>query len=110
LSTLQALAAIDQHQSAPQRVRYLAAITGARSMRAAWSIFGLAAVALAISLALARWLVPDVIPVGYAEEPQASWAVLIAFALRAIEFTSVWVAAIALAVPLGVWARDRLRR
>jgi hypothetical protein len=50
---------------------------------------------------MARVLVPDVVPVGYAEEPQASWAVLTAFVLRAIELTSLWVAAIALCVMLG---------
>ena len=78
-------------------------------MRAGWKIFTLAFVTLAISLAFGRWLVPDVVPVGYAEEAQASWAVLTAFALRAIELTATWVAALALAVTLGAWARSRLR-
>ena len=79
-------------------------------VRSGWKIFWLSVAVIAISMAADRLLVPDVVPVGYAEEPQASWAVLTAFALRAIEFTSAWVAAIALAVTLGVWARGRLRR
>jgi hypothetical protein len=51
-----------------------------------------------------------VVPVGYAEEPQASWAVLTAFLLRAIELVAAWVAAIALAVMCGAWARKRPRQ
>jgi hypothetical protein len=41
-------------------------------------------------------LVPDVVPVGYADGRQPSWAVLTAFLLPAIELTAAWVAAIAL--------------
>jgi hypothetical protein len=81
-----------------------------KSMRAAWIILWLAIAAFAISLVLTRWLVPDVVPVGYAEEPQASWAVLTAFALRAIELTAAWVAVIALVLTVGAWARGRLQR
>jgi len=39
-----------------------------------------------------------------------SWAVLTAFLLRAIELVAAWVAAIALAVMCGAWARKRPRR
>ncbi|QPF93307.1 hypothetical protein [Bradyrhizobium commune] len=70
-------------------------------MRAAWEIFCLSAVIFATALGLAHLLVPDVVPVGYAEEPQASWAVLTAFLLRAIELTAAWVAIIALALLAG---------
>ena len=69
-------------------------------MKAGWKIFWLSAVVLAITLAAERLLVPDVVPVGYAEEPQASWAVLTAFALRSIELTAEWVGAIALVLML----------
>ena len=58
----------------------------------------------------ARLLVPDVVPIGYAEEAQPSWAVLTAFVLPAIELASAWVAVIALAVMLGVWLKNRTRR
>ncbi len=75
-------------------------------MNAGWKIVLLAAAAGAIALVMAHALVPDVVPVGYSEEPQASWAVLTAFVLRAIELMSLWVAAIALCVMLGA----RLRR
>ncbi len=69
-------------------------------MKAGWKIFGLSVVVLAICLAARRSLVPDVVPVGYAPEPQSSLAVLTAFALRSIELTAEWVGAIALALML----------
>ncbi|MBR0963389.1 hypothetical protein JQ554_04675 [Bradyrhizobium diazoefficiens] len=70
-------------------------------MRAAWKIFGLSAVILAAALGLAHLLVPDVVPVAFAEEPQAAWAVLTAFMLRAIEMIAAAVAIISLAVLAG---------
>ena len=70
-------------------------------MRAVWKIFCLSAVVLAATIGLADLLVPDVVPIGYAEEPQASWAVLTAFALRAIALTAAWVAIITISVPVG---------
>jgi hypothetical protein len=77
--------------------------------KAGWKIFWLAAITFVIAFAIARLAVPDVVPVGYAEERQASWAVLTAFVLRAIELTAAWVAAIVLAVMLAMWARAHLR-
>jgi hypothetical protein len=77
-------------------------------IKAGWKVFWLAAVVLAVSLAAAQLFVPDVVPVGYAEEAQPSWAVLTAFALRSIELTAAWVAAIALAVMVVAWMRSRL--
>ena len=70
-------------------------------MRAAWKIFCLAAILLAAAIGLAHLLVPDVVPVGYAEAPQASWAILTAFVLRAIALTAAWVAIITLSVLVG---------
>ena len=75
-------------------------------MSGAWKVFWLAAAACGLAFVAARIMVPNVIPVGYAEEPQASWAVLTAFALRAIELTGFWVAAIALGVMLGAKLRS----
>jgi type II secretory pathway component PulF len=75
-------------------------------MNAGWKIVWLAAAAGAIAFVMARVLVPDVVPVGFSEEAQASWAVLTAFVLRTIELMSLWVAAIALCVMLGM----RLKR
>ncbi len=86
-----------------------------RGVSAGWKMFWLAAATGAIAFVAARVLVPDVVPVGYAEEPQPSWAVLTAFVLRAIELTSLWVAAIALCVMLGaklkriIWPDSRHR-
>ncbi|MCG2632224.1 hypothetical protein L6654_37020 [Bradyrhizobium sp. WYCCWR 13023] len=70
-------------------------------MRAAWKVFCLSAVVLAATLGLAHLLVPDVVPVGYAEELQPSWAILTAFALRAIALTAAWVAIITVSLLVG---------
>jgi len=79
-------------------------------MNAGWKIFWLAAITFAVAFIVARLVVPDVVPVGYTDEPQASWAVMTAFVLRAIELTAAWVAAIVVAVMLAMWARGRLRQ
>lgn len=70
-------------------------------MRAAWTMFGLAVAVLAVALALAHWFVPDVVPIGFADEPQSPWAVMTAFVLRAIELIAAAVAIIALVVLAG---------
>jgi hypothetical protein len=70
-------------------------------MRAAWKVLCLSAIILAAAVGLAHLLVPDVVPVGYAEEPQASWAILTAFVLRAIALTAAWVAMITLSLLVG---------
>ena len=70
-------------------------------MRAAWTMFWLAAAVLAVALGLAHLLVPDVVPIGFADEPQSSWAVMTAFVLRAIELIAAAVAIIALVVGVG---------
>ncbi|RZN07695.1 hypothetical protein CWO91_26340 [Bradyrhizobium genosp. SA-3] len=79
-------------------------------MRAAWKVFCLFAVILVASLGLAHLLVPDIVPVAFAEEPQPLWAVITAFCLRAIELIAASVAMIALAVIAGVCLRHELRR
>jgi hypothetical protein len=78
-------------------------------MRAGWKIVCLSVVVFAVACGLARLLVPDVVPIGYAREPQPSWAVMTAFVLRAIELTAAWVAVIALAVLAGARLRQLLR-
>lgn len=75
-------------------------------MRAAWTMFCLSALVLAVALGLAELLVPDVVPVAFAEEPQSSWAVMTAFFLRAIELIAASVATIA----LGGMAVELIRR
>jgi len=79
-------------------------------MKAGWKIFWASAVVLLVAFSLARLFVPDVVPIGYSEEPQASWAVITAFALRAIELTAAWVAAISFTLLASTWAFRRLRR
>lgn len=66
-------------------------------MRAAWKIFYLSAAILIVALGLAHLLVPDVVPVAFAEEPQGTWAVMTAFVLRTIELIAGAVAILALA-------------
>jgi hypothetical protein len=51
-----------------------------------------------------------VVPGGYSEQAQPSWAVLTAFALRSIELTAAWVAGIALTLLCGAWLRGRPAR
>ena len=79
-------------------------------MSVGWKVFGVAVLVLALAVVCARLLVPDVVPIGYADEPQSSWAVMTAFVLRAIELTAAWVAAIALVVMSGAWLWRRWRR
>jgi hypothetical protein len=79
-------------------------------MHAAWKLFCLSAVILAASLGLAHLLVPDVVPVAFAEEPQPAWAVMTAFMLRAIEMIAAAIAIISLAALAGIplyvaWSR-----
>jgi hypothetical protein len=81
-----------------------------RPMRAAWKVFCLFAVILVVSLGLAQLLVPDIVPVGFAEEPQPLWAVMTAFLLRAVELVAASVAMIAFAVIAGAYLRHELRR
>jgi len=77
-------------------------------MRAVWKVLCLAAAILAVALGLAQLLVPDVVPIAFAGEPQASWAVMTAFVLRAIELIAAAVAIIALAGLAGVYLQREL--
>jgi hypothetical protein len=79
-------------------------------MSAGWKVFWLSTIVLAAAYGLAQLIVPDVVPVGYAEEPQASWAILTAFALRAIMLTAAWVAIIALSLLTGAKLYQMFRR
>lgn len=81
-------------------------------MRAAWTMLCLSAVVLAVALGLAELLVPDVVPVAFAREPQSSCAVMTAFMLCAIELIAAGVAIAALAALAGglihfAWSRAR---
>ena len=73
-------------------------------MKDGWKIFLLAAAIFAIALGAERWLVPGVVPVAFAEQPQPLWSVETAFLLRAIELMMAGVATIALAVVFGAWS------
>jgi hypothetical protein len=93
-----------------QHQRWQAAMLNGQAMNAAWKIVGLAALVFLLALAAARLFVPDVVPIGYRDEPQPSWAVLTAFVLRAVELVAAWIAAIAIVVMCGASARRWLRR
>lgn len=77
-------------------------------MRAAWKVFCLFTAVLLAAIGLAHVLVPHIVPVAFAEEPQPSWAVMTAFFLRAIELIAGSVAMIALAVIAGGLIRRRV--
>jgi hypothetical protein len=79
-------------------------------LKAGWRVFWTSVVVLVAAFGLARLLVPDVVPIAYGEEPQASWAVVTAFALRAIELTAAWVAVISFTLMFARWALRQLRR
>ncbi|HVX75390.1 MAG TPA: hypothetical protein VHB49_04640 [Bradyrhizobium sp.] len=79
-------------------------------MKAGLKVLWIAVITFVVAFAAQQLLVPDVVPIGYADEPQSSWSVMVAFVLRAIELTTAWVAAIALVVAFGAWARTKLRR
>jgi hypothetical protein len=79
-------------------------------MRAGWRIFWLSALLFAAAVGIAHLVVPDIVPVAFAEEPQPSWAVMTAFVLRTIALIAAAVAILSLSITLGAALRDRLRR
>ena len=78
-------------------------------MNAAWKILLLSVAVFAAAFGAERILVPDVVPVGFAQEPQPLWSLETAFVLRAIELMAAGVAAIALALMAGMWMKSRRR-
>jgi hypothetical protein len=79
-------------------------------MSAGWKVFWLAVIVFAAAYGTGRLLVPNIVPIAFAEEPQPSWAVMTAFSLRAIELTAAWVAIMSFSILVGAWARDEVRR
>lgn len=75
-------------------------------MNAGWKIFLLSLAVFAIAFGAERLLVPDIVPIGFAGEPQPLLSVQTAFVLRAIELIAGSVAAIALVITLGAWVRS----
>jgi hypothetical protein len=62
----------------------------------------------AIAFTLQRLLVPDVMPIAWADAPQALWAVELAFLLRAIENVAIFVVLVLAVVSGAQWAARRL--
>ncbi len=77
-------------------------------MNEGWKVLWLFAAVFAAAFGAERTLVPDVVPVAFAEIPQPLWAVGTAVVLRALELISGSIALIALLLMSGVWAH-RLR-
>jgi hypothetical protein len=75
------------------------------TMKSGWKVFWLFAVVFAVAFGLERTLVPHIVPVAFADEPQPLWSVETAFILRAIELMAGGVAAIALSLVLLAWLR-----
>jgi hypothetical protein len=80
-----------------------------KPMRVGWKVFLLFAVVFAVAFGAERIFVPDIVPIGFSDEPQPSWQVQLAFLLRAIEGTAATVALLALALTFGAWLKG-LRR
>lgn len=78
-------------------------------MNEGWKVLWLFAAVFAAAFGAEKTLVPDVVPVAFADVPQPLWAVLTAMVLRALELISGSVALIALILMCGVWA-DHLRQ
>lgn len=73
-------------------------------MKAGWKVVLLFSAVFAVAFAAERTFVPDVVPVGFAEEPQPFWMVETAFLLRSVELMAAGVAIIALVLMLAAWA------
>ena len=56
--------------------------------RAWWQLVLLCVVVYGAAFATRQILAPGIVPVAFAEEPQSTWAVQLAFLLRAIEMTA----------------------
>jgi hypothetical protein len=70
-------------------------------MNAGWKILLLSLAVFAVAFGAERILVPGVVPVGFADEPQPLWSLETAFVLRAIELMAAGVAIIASVICLG---------
>ena len=79
-------------------------------MNAGWKILLAAAVVFGVAFGMERLVVPDIVPVAFAEEPQPLWSIQGAFVLRAVELMAAGVGLIVLVLMLGAWARHWLRR
>jgi hypothetical protein len=79
-------------------------------MKAAWKMFVLFSAVFAAAFGAERMLVPDIVPIAFAEEPQPLWSVATAFVLRAIELMSGIVAVAALVLMVGAWAKRLTHR
>jgi len=81
-----------------------------RPINVGWKIVFVAAAVFGLAFGAERLFVPDVVPVGFAEEPQSLWSVQVAFVLRSVELMAAGAGGIALVLMFGAWARSRLRR
>jgi hypothetical protein len=76
-------------------------------MNAGWKIILLSAAVFGVAFGAERILVPDVVPIGFAEDPQPLWSLETAFVLRAIELMAAGLVIIASVIMLGVWMKSR---
>lgn len=73
-----------------------------------WRLFLISAVVLGAVLALEQFIVPDIVPVAFADEPQPLWAVETAFVLRAVELIAAGIAAISLTLAMTALIKKQL--
>jgi hypothetical protein len=71
-----------------------------------WKIVLLSVFAFGLAFGAERLFVPDIVPVAFSDEPQATWAIQTAFVLRALEFMTAGAAIIAMVLRLGGFAID----
>ena len=81
--------------------------SGRETSRAGLKILAGGLATFAIAFALRHLLVPNVVPVAWADAPQALWAVEVAFLLRAVENVAVFVVLILIVVSGARWVVRR---
>ena len=76
-------------------------------MNAGWKILLLSVAVFGVAFGAERILVPDVVPIGFAEDPQPLWSLETAFVLRAVELMAAGLMIIASVIMFGAWMKSR---
>jgi hypothetical protein len=76
-------------------------------MNAGWKILLLSAAVFGVAFGAEQILVPYVVPIGFAEDPQPLWSLETAFVLRAVELMAAGLMIIASVIMFGAWMKNR---
>jgi hypothetical protein len=71
------------------------------AMRAVFKMLALCLVAFAAAFAAQHWLLPDVVPVAWGQEPQPLWVLEAAFLLRSVENVAAMLAVIVIIITVA---------